>query len=623
MGIKRSKEIRKSIIRGGSSEMKVHRKQQKFDNNIKILAKEKQEFLSLFTMKDSTQKLSLKSLSRTVMTMNKFKEEDSIKQNNSAFPKFLIQSGNNVLMKPPQSDVAIQLTWENLKKYNKAILDTYQYNFLKAFGWFRSYYVNKLLDHIRDYLGCTECRDENYQNCLPIRDICKPIAVGSQDLTSDYDVTINSTGYFAVGIVYLFNKIFDAQWNEQSGIIFDTNVYGQSYFSTADSNYEICGLPKPVVTSYVSIRDKSSIEYSKMIYNQRKMALMKILFHCYKPDSESNLVSVNKTCTSVIDLLAGGNQSIMYLDALDDFKKMLSMKNILQDKQSEKRYIDAQRAHSEQVISHSMLEKMKWIDVYDLQMMNELYYNKLLELDKKKLAFEMSKYSNEKALQFIDAVSASNFYANEPYFTKGAIFHVVGKIQGLADFPLELSDFYDSCLENFGDFLKEVNHAYTSETNNYPRTNTISESAQISLFIHSTKYLVRMFLALFSIVKNTEKNNTNMINKLSEVCDFLEVLRKQFRTGKYKNAVDNDIKKVINIINSSVKQNVNIEKKAMIYFSNLIGFNKSLLDLPEFLLVNYVLKYVKFPISDSKDVSKSLKQPTRSRSNSRRASTVY
>ena len=61
----------------------------------------------------------------------------------------------------------------------------------------------------------------------------------------------------------------------------------------------------------------------------------------------------------------------------------------------------------------------------------------------------------------------------------------------------------------------------------------------------------------------------------------------------------------------------------MIYFSNLIGFNKSLLDLPEFLLVNYVLKYVKFPISDSKDVSKSLKQPTRSRSNSRRASTVY
>ena len=74
------------------------------------------------------------------------------------------------------------------KKYNKAILDTYQYNFLKAFGWFRSYYVNKLLDHIRSYLGCTECKDENYQNCLPIRDICKPIAVGSQDLTSDYDV---------------------------------------------------------------------------------------------------------------------------------------------------------------------------------------------------------------------------------------------------------------------------------------------------------------------------------------------------------------------------------------------------------------------------------------------------
>ena len=47
------------------------------------------------------------------------------------------------------------------------------------------------------------------------------------------------------------------------------------------------------------------------------------------------------------------------------------------------------------------------------------------------------------------------------------------------------------------------------------------------------------------------------------------------------------------IINSSKTKCKNREKSND-YFSNLIGFNKSLLDLPEFLLVNYVLKYVKF-----------------------------
>jgi hypothetical protein len=81
--------------------------------------------------------------------------------------------------------------------------------------------------------------------------------------------------------------------------------------------------------------------------------------------------------------------------------------------------------------------------------------------------------------QLIDSISFSNFYGNETYFCIGTIYHVLGYVQGLAQFKMYPEYFIQSMIENFLDIFR--NFEYTKN---------------VTGFFKSTKYIYRVYDAI-------------------------------------------------------------------------------------------------------------------------------
>ncbi|MFP4099006.1 hypothetical protein [Coleofasciculus sp.] len=67
----------------------------------------------------------------------------------------------------------------------------------------------------------------------------KPIAPGSGDPTSDYDVTFSAgrgEKKAEIKAVERFNQLFRGEWKKESGTVFDTNVYTTGHMPKASSN---------------------------------------------------------------------------------------------------------------------------------------------------------------------------------------------------------------------------------------------------------------------------------------------------------------------------------------------------------------------------------------------------
>ena len=129
-----------------------------------------------------------------------------------------------------------------------------------------------------------------------------------------------------------------------------------------------------------------------------------------------------------------------------------------------------------------------------------------------------------------------------------------------------------------------------------------------------------MFFALHSIMQ-IKKEEQELVENIDTICQYLEMLRKQFRTNKYKNTEDKTVLSYINLINSSVnKQNASLEEKTMLFLFKMLNYNNNLLELPAFLLKNYILKYVEFPQKSSSLVSKISNIQLGRRKSNRRAS---
>ena len=118
-----------------------------------------------------------------------------------------------------------------------------------------------------------------------------------------------------------------------------------------------------------------------------------------------------------------------------------------------------------------------------------------------------------------------------------------------------------------------------------------------------------------------KKEEQELVENIDTICQYLEMLRKQFRTNKYKNTEDKTVLSYINLINSSVnKQNASLEEKTMLFLFKMLNYNNNLLELPAFLLKNYILKYVEFPQKSSSLVSKISNIQLGRRNSNRRAS---
>lgn len=275
-----------------------------------------------------------------------------------------------------------ELKWEKVKKDK---------NLLPEFNKLRKKFVDELL---KLSIKKTKCND------------CIVTVAGSVDLTSDYDITLNSLNTSSK-VAEIFNDLFIKIWNNTSTEVFDTNLYGIGFFleTPKDVNKKIFNQFTFKNKKYIYLNcpkvKKECINDTKI---QREIAIMQF----FKQEELSNLKMLNKKIF-IKDYLK-------YKNKYKNLTKDINIKNI---KQTNKKYI----------------KNLKQIE--------------LLKKDEKNV---------ENIIKYKTLISETMFYGNETYLTQGAFFHVVGIIQMKIPFISKIitqEEILDSIIENYSYLIME------------------------------------------------------------------------------------------------------------------------------------------------------------------------
>lgn len=349
---------------------------------------------------------------------------------------YITNSNNNIMMK---------LSWSNIKNIEST-------NLKELFWTFRKLIVDSILKIIIIKYDLSK--------------VLNVYSVGSNNLSSDYDITLYTT-YDNVHeenkVIYktidLFKYIFNQYFGESSSIVFDTNVYGKSYIKIYPKNY--------TVSEYIS-------KYYDFIPNCNQQTED---LYVLKKD-----VSVNKS----------SQISWALIKFLKNVKELLG----------EVIYNDYFSFLSNNLHLNDGNEYFTKIQNTILFLTNTEYtYNDLIQNEKRDYDLYKDKYGSE--LSFVnDYTSFVNFYGEETYFTRGAFIDTVVNSQMCNTNAVEMytDDYIASILENAGFFfihsdkLKYLKR--TLETMNI----LIKNDKEYYKLIHMTEYN-----HLVSIANNNNK----------------------------------------------------------------------------------------------------------------------
>ncbi len=325
----------------------------------------------------------------------------------------------------------------------------------------RKYYVDRLIQIITQkvFYHCDKKSGVNTK--------CSIVAVGSVSLTSNYDVTVSGVIY-PNRIVRMFNQEFAKFWRDYSSNVFDTNLYGSTFFVTLDLNadidpkysqlYRILRTPTQQIL-YLPPEKILEEEYPmgmrEIRVSQLKWLMIKIFLHqkVYTIPEEDPLFSI---CT---------------VDIVDAIRKMISggggnSKNSL-NAGLRKAVIDSVfdekfgTPDSRMIVLESYDDKKKTLENYDQSLVqiqsSQLTYENLYIssiINKNKGSPSNPAEILRILMELIDNVSKSNFYGSETYFCMATIYHVLGYVQKLGPFVLSREDYLISAIENFIDIFR-------------------------------------------------------------------------------------------------------------------------------------------------------------------------
>lgn len=353
----------------------------------------------------------------------------------------------------------------------------------------RLYYVDKLLNIITTHLSCTTVKS--------LYKFCNVVEIGSIDLTSNYDITVNGVIYSEY-IVQLFNFIFYSFWNDYSSNVFDTNIYGSTFFISIPTTYFPNSYPNNLYSLTISSKYNKRILYlspndeiqKNIFINQLKWLLLKI--ECHKIEYSIDEIYTNK----IISLLQG----ILKENVITNLTKE---KGVLQPNQ----LYSNQNSTSNNNLNSKLLLKIRE------------YEKCQSEIKIKESNYEKNK-ANESLIELIEVISKSNYYGMETYYCIGTIYHVLGYIQGLCDFKMNDYYYIESAIENYIDIFR-----YNKQLNNIDYTIDY-------VIIKMSKYAYRLYNALNAFNSNQYKEKEAI---------FQDIINKLKTTGSFK--PNNSLKK--------------------------------------------------------------------------------
>ena len=383
-------------------------------------------------------------------------------------------------------------TWKNI--VNKKNIEL-----LKFANMIREKYVDRLKDLIILHFE-SECSNP-YK--VPYNKYCKINAMGSNALTSNYNVNVSSF-LLSTDIVSKFNKYFFSFWNDTSGEIFDTNFYGNSFFVTIDRsiiyNNNLNNLYNILISGSKNIFylpppkelfDNSPVK-KQIFSDQTSWLVLKIyLYH----DEFKQYVTKNNRNNLITEPDINKKLGII----LNKVKKIVLKKidNSSNEAKLLSKYTELEKEKTVLITQYSNLYRKK---------LDELYVSKLVNIDKYQKEYKSSKNvsnveRNELLVNLFEAISTSNFFGNETYFCVGTIYHVLGNVQQLGNFYMYEEFYIQSMIENFIDTFRYVEYV-------------VEDSGKFIL--KASKYIFRVYDAIirYKKIKNNLNNNSDIIKQL-------------------------------------------------------------------------------------------------------------
>ena len=335
----------------------------------------------------------------------------------------------------------------------------------------------------------------------------KAKAFGSTNLTSDYDVSLKGAGN--VGAVEKFNKRFRGDWKQEAGLVFDTNVYTDGNFlPDVDKNKGKYGKIKSKEEKLEPITNAK--QKTKDTANQDAAALTKTRKHMSQGDWSDYKTNI---LNSIEDSAKKAQGKKAFGQAEKNYKKWL------QELLKEAHRIKTNAEADDKKFEIAVTELEKQVDTLhkanpDIELLasNNLYVKKLrlveeaeedrVEKQEKIQNAEqnenqdpakltaLKKELDKNAVEVRKRQSTALMFANEAYFSAGAVRDVVGNNQAGYRLELEREELLQSFNENLGDTLKDLD----KYSGNLPEAS-----------IQSSKYVLRLSQSATNLSKAKDK----------------------------------------------------------------------------------------------------------------------
>lgn len=403
----------------------------------------------------------------------------------------------------------IPLRWEKVKENasnlskarRRTVIEAQSgQEFLIRYGNFRKLYVNTLIAEIASRLGC-------------IRK-CVALAVGSVNPTSDYDVTL--TGPKSNSIVEEFNDEFRERWGLESGVVFDTNLYGASFL-----------IPRTVPNfDYFLKRDMKEIT-KRAVPDEKKITPSDFVFFINLKEDPKDMRWQRLWALAKFHLW---NYRIGKKQRADDLPRKYGFLNLPDSIGNPTFRLDFQ-------LSKNMFEDLtRRVDIDNLSAMNKQYERELNKLSRAREEFDVAddlEQVKKHGRELKNQISRANFFGNETYLSQGAFNHVVGKIQsGFDNLPLYVHEYADSFIENSFELVKEFAvHFHDVNAD--------------SMVADSSKYIMRATMAMLKLLENNLFENaaeTKKYQKLFQEALKLSTQIRGFRSDSNKISVEGQMK---------------------------------------------------------------------------------
>lgn len=293
--------------------------------------------------------------------------------------------------------------------------------------------------------------------------IIEALAPGSQDVTSDYDITFSIPGApeLEVDAVELFNRMFAERWRHPSSVVFDTNVYTSGFMSgEARETYEAELEPE---LSQSTKRRRERIQLALSL-----LPICQYIARRDKADWEAFKTAVIEDAVEYLQR-PGRTQERTGRTPEDANKVMADVSEILAE--TERLFGETEEVLGKGKLKHGKVASIMGKDapglIEEINYLNRQYEKQLDEvkailkerqniLTSKEAGWEQELATN--LINFDRAQGKALVYAQEAYYSAGPVIHVVEGMQAGGKVVLTPDQKLQSILMNIGYKLQHYEH---------------------------------------------------------------------------------------------------------------------------------------------------------------------